>query len=75
MHTDKIWLDLSVEVLVDQLEPVVRQQELDLRQLVHPALIFDEAEPLTEEGPLQNSDRRLGRIVQSGTQPINIELQ
>jgi hypothetical protein len=49
VFTDEVRFDLLVEVLSDQLEPLVRQKKLDLGQLRHPALIFDEAKSFAEE--------------------------
>ena len=48
----------------------VQGPEVDLRQLRHPALIFDEAKPFAEQRPLQNSDWPIFRDVERGLQPL-----
>ena len=55
--TDKIWLNLFVEMFVDEVEPLVGQNKFDVGQFRHSALIFDETISFTEQGSFHQSDR------------------
>ena len=67
--TNKIWLNLLVEIFVDEVEPLVGQNKFDVGQFRHSALIFDETISFTEQGSFHQSDRPVLWHVQSWLQP------
>ncbi len=55
---------MFLEVFVDELEPLIRQDEFDIGKFRHSTLIFDETITFAEQRPFQNPDRSISGNVQ-----------
>ena len=63
---------MLLEVLVDELEPLIRQDKFDVGKFRHSTLIFDEAITFAEKRPFQESNRSIRGNVQCSLEPEKV---